>query len=317
MRASSGSSLGRAGRFLASTSVAAALIFAGRAWAFSGFNAPLTGATPFVTGSWCSPTGIAFDNTHSYVVNFCPSTLYRFPVTGGDISSPEASNANGLTHGLAISNGHYYGLVSSQGVCSFDPSTLNRTLLATIPLPQDLAVDPLTGDLYVSSFGSGIFRVQNPDGGSPIVTHFVSSGTFDGIVMTADGSRIYVAAYSIQHVIGYDRSANVVLDVNLSPHGPDGLAVATGNTMISNIDVSNNVFVNSNDGTVERIDVNNGNAVTVVASGGSRGDLAKAGPDGCFYVTQSDHAEKLIPCFFQHATPARTSTWGKLKAMYR
>src|SRR5689334_9860454 len=80
--------------------VAAAFSCAGRAWSFSSFNLPLTGAAPFVTGTWRSPTGIAFDNAHSFVVDFGTVTLYRFPLSGGDIASPEASNFNGFTHGL-------------------------------------------------------------------------------------------------------------------------------------------------------------------------------------------------------------------------
>jgi len=84
-------------------------------------------------------------------------------------------------------------------------------------------------------------------------------------------------------------------------HPVDGIAVALPNTMLSGTNVSNNVFVNDNDGTLVRIDVNNGNAVSVVASGGSRGDFATVGPDNCLYVTQSDRVEKMSPCFFQVA----------------
>ena len=75
--------------------------------------------------------------------------------------------------------------------------------------------------------------------------------------------------------------------------------MALNNTILSGIDVSNNVFVNNHDGTLVRIDVNNGNAVSVVASGGSRGDYVTVGPDNCLYVTQSDRIEKMSPCFFQ------------------
>src|SRR5205823_5935261 len=50
------------------------------------------------------------------------------------------------------------------------------------------------------------------------------------------------------------------------------------------------------------VDTNNGNAVSVVASSGTRGDFATVGPDGCFYVTQTDAVVKLAPCFFQSPT---------------
>jgi len=57
--------------------------------------------------------------------------------------------------------------------------------------------------------------------------------------------------------------------------------------------------------------------VSIVASGGTVGDLAKTGPDGCLYVTQSDHAEKLLLCFLPHPTAARPTTWGNFKSLYR
>ncbi len=81
--------------------------------------------------------------------------------------------------------------------------------------------------------------------------------------------------------------------------GVDGMAIAQSTAPGG---VANNVFVNDNDGTIVRIDTNNGNAVSVVASGGSRGDFATVGPDGCFYVTQTDKVVKLAPCFFQSPT---------------
>lgn len=74
--------------------------------------------------------------------------------------------------------------------------------------------------------------------------------------------------------------------------------------MAGNIDVSNNVFVNCNDGVLLQIDVNHANAVSVVASGGSRGDFATVGPDNCLYVTQTDRIEKMTPCFFQASNNA-------------
>jgi uncharacterized repeat protein (TIGR01451 family) len=81
--------------------------------------------------------------------------------------------------------------------------------------------------------------------------------------------------------------------------GIDGMAIAQSTAPGG---VANNVFVNDNDGTIVRINTNSGNAVSVVASGGSRGDFATVGPDGCFYVTQTDRVVKLAPCFFQSPT---------------
>lgn len=289
---------------------------------FTTFHPPLTGGTDFVTGApscplasgSAGPVGLVFDPSHFFATDFCNHTTYRFPLTGGSFASPEASSINGLTQGLAVSEGHYYGLAGERsnivkGLYAFDPATLSlqEPLIASFPSadgPVAVVVDPVSPDpsnpdLFVSS-SAGIFRVHSPNS-APTVTPF-ATGNFDGLYFTSDGSRLYGAEVSLQHIFGFDRSGTQVLAVDLSGHGPDGVAVAKANAVIGGIDISNNVFVNSNDGTIERIDVNNGNGVSVVASGGSRGDFVTVGEDECLYATQSDRIVKLIPCFFEPRT---------------
>ena len=298
----------------------------GVASGFTSFDAPLTGATDFVTGApTCAvsrgsagPVGLGFGGGHFFTTDFCTHTTYRFPLGSGDFSAPEASADNGLTHAIAIGGGHYYGLAGENstiafGLYAFDPTTLG---IVGSPIaafndfggPEAVVVDPASPDptnpdLFVSR-ADGIFRVQSPNS-APMVTQF-AFGNFDGLCFTTDGSRLYGAEVGTQHVIGFDRAGTRVFDVDLSNHGPDGIGVAGNHVVGGGMDVSNNVFVNSNDGTIERIDVNNGNAVSVVASGGSRGDFATIGPDGCFYATQSDRIVKLAPCFF--APPPTTTS---------
>src|SRR5262249_47634801 len=136
----------------------------------------------------------------------------------------------------------------------------------------------------------GIVRVQNPTSGSPSVDTFATGTIFDGLAFAGDGSVLYVARSP--SIVGFDRTGAEVLNINTG-HPTDGVAIAQSNAVIGGIDVSNNLFVNCNDGVLLRIDVNNGNAVSVVASGGSRGDFVTVGPDGCLYATQSDRIVKL------------------------
>jgi hypothetical protein len=86
-------------------------------------------------------------------------------------------------------------------------------------------------------------------------------------------------------------------------HGPDGISLVAANVVAGGIDLSNNVFINNNDGTLLRVDTNSQNAVSIVAGGGSRGDFSTVGPDGCLYATQSDRIEKFAPCFFLPTSP--------------
>jgi hypothetical protein len=297
-------------------------------------GSPFTGGTNVATGfpscpfnaGTVGPLGLIVNATNIFGIDACNQTTYRFPLAGGNVGDPGVvSGMNGLSLGAALANGTYYGIASSgvgalgtsaPGLYSFDPGTLalgagQPPPLATIPGSpligqRGVADDPLTTDVYVTS-DQGIFRVQNP-GPSAIVTTFVAGASWDGIAFTSDGSRLYAVRGTDSSLIGYDRNANVVLTASLAGHGPDGIAVVTPNTTVNTstgpTDVSNNVFVNSNDGTIERVDTNSpGNPVTVVALGGSRGDFATVGPDHCMYVTQSSTIERLSPCVFQPAVP--------------
>jgi hypothetical protein len=107
--------------------------------------------------------------------------------------------------------------------------------------------------------------VQNPNSGSPVLTNL--GGFCDGIAFTADGSRFYCASGNF--VFGFTGTSFLQGFPVDTGHPADGIAVALNNTTLSGINVSNNVFVNNNDGTLVRIDVNNNNAISVVASGGT------------------------------------------------
>jgi hypothetical protein len=152
--------------------------------------------------------------------------------------------------------------------------------------------------VYVSS-DSGIYRVQNPSSIRPTVTQFVS-GNFDGLAFNSDGSILYAghnAGPAIGHVIGFARNGSTLFDVNVGG-APDGIAVAPVGQPVGGIDVSNNVFVNNEDGTVERIDANNTNAVSTISAGGTRGDFAFVDTHGGLDVSQSASYVRLGPAFF-------------------
>lgn len=283
---------------------------------FTKFAAPLTGATafavnfpskPFTPGP-VGPVGMIDDGTNYFVSDFADGLLYRFPVTGGDATT--VPTALDHLHGLAVVNGVYYGTsTASKAVVSFDPGTLALTQ-THIPIPcagLGLVGDPQTGNILVDTT-CGIDLIQNPTSGTPTVTKFSGSkDELDGIALSPDGLQIWVADETTRQVLVLDRSANLLTAVP-DPQGPDGMVFATDHTTLGGVDVSNNVFVNNQNGTIIRIDTNDNFQVSVVASGGTRGDYAIAGPDGCFYVTQSTQVEKVAPCFFVETGVTTTTT---------
>ena len=292
--------------------------FTASASAFTTYNAPFTGGVDIATGfPTCStpplnagPTGVVFDGQKLFVADVCNALIYRFGPEGGTAATAEATSASPLANGgLTIAGGRYYGTrfaygsFSGTGVVEFDPATLTltRTVSSTLN-PRGITTDPLTGDLYYAEAPGAVRRIATPTAASPADTLFAAPGSkaYDGIAITADGSRLYVTDYNSQHVFGIDRAGTVALDVSLAGHAPDGIVVVRPNTVIDGVDYSNNVFVNANDGTIQRIDVNSpDNPVSVAASGGTRGDFTTVGADGCFYATQTDRVVKLAPCIFQ------------------
>jgi hypothetical protein len=298
-------------------------LFPGIASAFTSLSAPFTtqatlvGRFPTCTKSFgtVGPFGGLDDGRYLFFTDFCNKTLYRFNESalssGASATAPAASSANGLDSGIAVSHGVYFGIAQlasniPSGLYAFDPASLKLT--TNTPLvpatsfgtgtPRGITADPASTDVYVSS-DSGIYRVQNPSSIRPTVTQFVS-GNFDGLAFNSDGSILYAghnAGPAIGHVIGFARNGSTLFDVNVGG-APDGIAVAPVGQPVGGIDVSNNVFVNNEDGTVERIDANNTNAVSTISAGGTRGDFAFVDTHGGLDVSQSASYVRLGPAFF-------------------
>ena len=221
------------------------------------------------------PTGVVFDGQKLFVADLCNGLIYRFGPDGGTAATAEATSAAAVANGgLTIAGGRYYGTrvrlrlvlrAGDRGVRSgrahADPhGQLHRQSARDHDGPADRR------PLLRRGARSGAAH-RDPDRGvaGRHALRDPGSGAYDGIAFTADGSRLYVTDYNSQHVLGLDRAGTVVFDVSLAGHAPDGIAVARPNTVIGGVDFSNNVFVNSNDGTIQRIDVNSpGNPVTVV-----------------------------------------------------
>ena len=269
---------------------------------FTAFALPITGANDWVTnlpGTFLGPIGLIDDGTNFFVADLINGTLYRLPASGGDAST--ATTAADGFFGLALSHGTYFATSLGAGLFTFDPTTLTPTA-TNVSLPcgsLGLAGDPLSTDLYVNT-ACGMYRVQNPLSATPTVTFFSTGDTneLDGLTISTDGQQFWAADLFAQAVVEFNRSGTLVQSIP-DTAGPDGVGIASPNTTSGAINVSNNVFINNNDGSVWRVDTNNGNAISIVASGGTRGDMATVGPDGCLYVTQADRVEQLAPCFFQ------------------
>lgn len=306
--------------------------------AYSSFGSPVTGQTVFLSSlpgsatSGAGPNGIFDDGTHVFVADAANGTMYRFGENGGSASSSSTLQvADGLTNGIAKLGGVYYagsrGIPGvDAGLYSFDPATLARGReVASLGKINEILADPRTGDLYVTTFTNGLYRVENPASSDPS-TFEVAVGDFHGIGMTSDGSdlwisNVYVGGPSVEEYTlaaldavsptsgcapsAPNSCAQPVQSVSLageSPQLPTGLIVMPAGAKIGKTNVSNNVIVNTSQGDTDlpgevlRVDTNAGDAVSVVAAGdATRGDAATLDSHGYLEMTQTYSVDRLQP----------------------
>jgi hypothetical protein len=264
---------------------------AGRAAGFS----LTTFATGFPVVSNIGPLGMVFPASGGVLVSDSSGNVRRFlsdtdgqnaatvpPVSG-------ASSGAGTTSGLARVGANLYLMMSGLNhIAQINDDGTLRNVMAKGTAPLGVAVNPVNGHLFVSSFNSKIYDV-NPVTGSASVFLNVSA---DGLAFDPTSGILYAAARGNTRVEGFNVTTKaLVYDSGTIPGGPDGIALGTG-------PVAGNLFVNTNGGTVVEVKLATA-AQTVIASGGSRGDFVTVDQNnGTLLLTQSDRIMRLIPGVF-------------------
>jgi sugar lactone lactonase YvrE len=275
-------------------------------------------ATGFLekTASDWGPIGIAFDHSDNlYVADTADGNIYRFQPGGGTVSAATRltpSPIPGSIEGLVVSSDGavYLSRYAAGDIVQVDPGTgeVTRTV-ASVRCATGLAIDPASGDLFVSqnACGSTIFRVS-PSSGA--VSKFASAPGVDGLAFDQSGS---LYAESEGHVLRIDGTASgtpgQITSLARVPHA-DGLAFGAHTT-----GEPSSLVANRNDGIVTRVDFN-GSLPTQsdIFSGGSRGDFAAVDSHGCLYITQSASVVRIGAsgqgCAFEPTTPGPAPSAG-------
>ena len=281
-----------------------------------------TFASGFAYGSSCvGPVGLAFDSQGTLLVDDAANgNLYGFPPQGGSadpghlIGSPFGDvGVSGLVfgrHGSLYIGARAGGLCDSlNAIAQINPSTgqIIRQLNAPGSCVVGLAIDPLSGDMFVSDTFGGISALSGYTSGPGTYMTYAFGGAedMDGMTFAPDGT-LYAAneaSGAIYSITGTNSATPGVATEISSVPGADGITLVT--------DPSNAslpyVVVNSNDGDVIKIDQTTSPAtLTTIYSGGSRGDFVTVGPDGCMYATQTDRIIRITnadgSCDFQPAS---------------
>ncbi len=267
-----------------------------------GIAAPGYAVTDFATGfdnsGSIGPIGLAFDASGNLFVGDAASGfLYKFGPAGGIASRSTQVNAtpiDGFPLGLAFGKDGSLFLARpfSSEVAQLDASTgtIIRTVASVTGTVAGLATDPLSGDLFVSSafLVPPLYRISNFASGPGTVTVYASIAV-DGIAFGQDGTLFAaVEGGGVAKITGTNSPTPGAVSIIDTPFGSgDGMALsATPGTPF--------LYINRNDGIITKMDLTTTPPTfTDIFSGGSRGDFAAVGPDGCLYATQTDRVIKV------------------------
>jgi RHS repeat-associated protein len=234
------------------------------------------------------PIGIEFPNSGGVLVSDYPGGVRRFTTNadgqraGSFAVAQNYGGRNGA--GMAKSGGKIYMAqqVAGKLVQLNDDGTLNQEIASGLDLATAVATNPINGHLFVSDINT---RIWDIDPIAKTKTVFKAGG-FDGLTVSADGTVLY--GESGDRILGFRVSDAVqIFDSGVIP-GADGCAIGTGS-------LSNSLFVLSTAGTVTQVNIQT-KAQTLLATGGSRGDLVTVDPsNGTLLLTLTDRIMRLTP----------------------
>ena len=253
--------------------------------------------------------GVAFGPNGNVWVKLCDASvnLIEFDlaqtttVNGSTVHSLDSGSPFKTVFACGLTNhpdGHLY-LNTPAGIMQIDATT-GAVLGTAGPVGNSygIAVDPQTNQIVYPGKGCG-----NGSSSCTIVSYDPASGasqtfaTFslpvpfedvDGVALDPTGNFLVIAGRTgvFPHDTPYlsllSRSGAAVQQLPAT-HFPDGMAFHENPFYM---------VANNNDGTITRYDFPEDDmtqtpVLSVIASGGFRGDLTGVGPDGCFYATQN------------------------------
>ena len=168
------------------------------------------------------------------------------------------ATVGGKTYVSILGSGYYEVNLTT---LALTPLTLSTSLAGYYGMAGNFA----TGHLLASTY-SGLYDI-NPLTGA---THLIHGGFWDGVSVSPDGKTAYGATAGGGPVYGFDIATGATVLTHPSFHSPDGTGVISGGAF------NGHLIINNNDGTVGLLNPFT-SVETIIASGGSRGDLV--GPD--------------------------------------
>lgn len=252
-----------------------------------------TFATGFPTtthlGLLIGPLGIGFNSAGQVLVSDRFGDVRLFPDTDGQNAgavSPSQNYGDFSSLGFArVGNAIYLATHVGNAVVQLnDNGTFNQTIVAGINTARDIVVNPGNNHLLVSS-QDGIWDVD-PIAKTKVL---VLGGATDGIAI--NGTTLYGArafnGTNFNSIQGFQIGSWTKSFDSGPISGVDGIAIGFGS-------LAGKIYGNTNFGEVWEVSLSNPSLQTLLASGGSRGDLVKVDlSNGSLLLTQSDRVVRL------------------------
>jgi hypothetical protein len=286
---------------IAAASMVVLLTCAGSAMAYDASGVSVVSyATGFRFSNGVGPTGLVFDQTNRlFAVDYSDARLYGFSAPGAASPATRVGSGTVGAHpaGLAIDpTGRMYLARKDAGdVLEIDRNTGVgvRTVANGLTCPTGLALDPVTGDLFVTEacHGSPVIRIAAPASATPTAGFFGGHvfAEADGITVGADGTIYVVDTGTIVRMAGANDPAAGQTSVLAQVPKADGIALGQGTSAAPPY-----LLVNRNDGVITRVDLTSGAPHSIdVLTGGTRGDFVTLDASGCVYATQTTEILKI------------------------
>jgi hypothetical protein len=252
-------------------------------------------------GEEFGPSGFAFLADRCWLLaNGGTGELFRFDGAGGEAGEPINGDA-GLLDLAVTTDGRVFGTRWTLGeLVEIDPvsGARLRVVADDFRALTGLVVDARTGLLIVADYEADAVYLVDPDTGRRSVrARGGPLGGPDGLAGAPDG-ELWVACEGNRHLVRI-AADGTVSDFGAIAGGPDGIALARPEGPLAGA-----IIINQRDGRVTALDPN-GDA-SVLAEGGTPGDLAAVDPHGYLHVSQLTETIRFNQPWFIPSQPPQS-----------
>ena len=242
---------------------------------------------PSTGANGVGPISVAFTSAGNLVSSYANGAVVQFSSdTDGQHYGTAVLITGGYSRpaGMAQIGSHTYLAEQGGSIVELNPDGTQNHVVTSTGVAGATGLVAVGGFLYTSA--APIPSIVKIDPATGTTTTF-KTGVFDGLGVSPDSTTLY-AASNDGTIHGFRLSDGVeIFQSNGVPGGVDGMAAGAGT-------LAGQIFANTNSGDIYEIDIATLGS-TLIATGGSRGDLVTIDPNGSLLLSQTDLVLRLTP----------------------